>query len=153
LAQFRADGAETWRSNAYRWANHMLTEIGPHNLNGKASRLGSRQMAMEFMAKLKARRTVRKPTGGGKLGPAFVSNEGSKKHCQLNPIWAADAFEGRWVDVPDDAVITELNRAGRTMIWPYTADRGTDHPHTEIRSCVPKTLSVDNATESPKLAE
>jgi len=111
------------------------------------------EMAMEFMAKLKARRTVRKPTGGGKLGPAFVSNEGSKKHCQLNPIWAADAFEGRWVDVPDDAVITELNRAGRTMIWPYTADRGTDHPHTEIRSCVPKTLSVDNATESPKLAE
>jgi hypothetical protein len=23
-----------------------------------------------------------------------------------------------WVDVPDDAVITEPNRAGRTMVWP-----------------------------------
>ena len=23
-----------------------------------------------------------------------------------------------WIDVPDDAVITEPNRAGRTMVWP-----------------------------------
>jgi hypothetical protein len=28
-------------------------------------------------------------------------------------------LEGRWIDVPDDAVITEPNRAGRTMVWPY----------------------------------
>ncbi len=27
-------------------------------------------------------------------------------------------LEGRWIDVPDDAVITEPNRAGRTMVWP-----------------------------------
>jgi hypothetical protein len=46
-------------------------------------------------------------------------------------------LEGRWVDVPDDAVITEPNRAGRTMVWPYTADPGTDHPHTEIRCFMP----------------
>jgi hypothetical protein len=25
---------------------------------------------------------------------------------------------GEWIDVPDDAVITEPNRAGRTMVWP-----------------------------------
>jgi hypothetical protein len=25
---------------------------------------------------------------------------------------------GQWIDVPDDAVITEPNRAGRTMVWP-----------------------------------
>src|SRR5262245_47849648 len=25
---------------------------------------------------------------------------------------------GQWMDVPDDAVITEPNRAGRTMVWP-----------------------------------
>jgi hypothetical protein len=24
----------------------------------------------------------------------------------------------KWVDVPDDALITEPNRAGRTMVWP-----------------------------------
>lgn len=27
-------------------------------------------------------------------------------------------LEGQWWDVPDDAVITEPNRAGRTMVWP-----------------------------------
>lgn len=26
--------------------------------------------------------------------------------------------EGEWHEVPDDAVITEPNRAGRTMVWP-----------------------------------
>lgn len=27
-------------------------------------------------------------------------------------------LEGEWRTVPDDAVITEPNRAGRTMVWP-----------------------------------
>lgn len=27
-------------------------------------------------------------------------------------------IEGVWYDVPDDAVITEPNRVGRTMVWP-----------------------------------
>jgi hypothetical protein len=27
-------------------------------------------------------------------------------------------LEGEWIDVPDDAVITEPNRVGRTMVWP-----------------------------------
>ena len=27
-------------------------------------------------------------------------------------------LEGQWIEVPDDAVITEPNRAGRTMVWP-----------------------------------
>jgi hypothetical protein len=49
-------------------------------------------------------------------------------------------LEGRWVDVPDDAVITEPNRAGRTMVWPYTADHGTDHPHLEIRCFMPGSM-------------
>jgi hypothetical protein len=31
-------------------------------------------------------------------------------------------LEGRWVEVPDDAVITEPNRAGRTMVWPMHFD-------------------------------
>jgi len=28
-------------------------------------------------------------------------------------------LEGMWVEVPDDTVITEPNRAARTMVWPY----------------------------------
>jgi hypothetical protein len=27
-------------------------------------------------------------------------------------------LDGQWVEVPDEAVITEPNRAGRTMVWP-----------------------------------
>src|SRR6266581_6051700 len=27
-------------------------------------------------------------------------------------------IDGDWIDVPADAVITEPNRAGRTMVWP-----------------------------------
>lgn len=27
-------------------------------------------------------------------------------------------IEGEWIDVPDEAVITEPNRIGRTMVWP-----------------------------------
>lgn len=26
---------------------------------------------------------------------------------------------GNWIEVPDNTVITEPNRAGRTMVWPY----------------------------------
>ena len=29
-------------------------------------------------------------------------------------------LEGEWLDVPDEAVITEPNRVGRTMVWPIT---------------------------------
>ena len=28
-------------------------------------------------------------------------------------------LQGEWIDVPDDTLIKEPNRAGRTMVWPY----------------------------------
>jgi hypothetical protein len=31
-------------------------------------------------------------------------------------------LENDWIDVPDDALITEPNRAGRTMVWPMRFD-------------------------------
>jgi hypothetical protein len=48
------------------------------------------EMAVEFMFKLQAGSTIRKLTGGGKLGPPFVSYERFKKHCLLHPDWAAE---------------------------------------------------------------
>jgi hypothetical protein len=33
-------------------------------------------------------------------------------------------LEGQWIDVPDDAVITVPNRAGRTMVWPVKEPLG-----------------------------
>jgi hypothetical protein len=50
------------------------------------------------------------------------------------------SLEGRWIDVPDDAVITEPNRAGRTMVWPYMAVGGADSPRTEIRCFMPGSM-------------
>lgn len=41
-----------------------------------------------------------------------------------DPDWTADGdhfrvkLEGVWVDVPEDAVITEPNKLGKTMVWP-----------------------------------
>lgn len=32
---------------------------------------------------------------------------------------------GKWIDVPDEAVITEPNRAGMTMVWPINGYEGT----------------------------
>src|SRR4029077_20453160 len=46
--------------------------------------------------------------------------------------------EGRWIDVPNDAVITEPNRSGRTMVWTYV--RGTYPPRTEIRCFMPGSM-------------
>jgi hypothetical protein len=34
-------------------------------------------------------------------------------------------IDGEWVAVPDEAVITEPNRAGRTMVWPLKGYLGT----------------------------
>jgi hypothetical protein len=34
-------------------------------------------------------------------------------------------LDGEWIIVPDDAVITEPNRAGRTMVWPVKGTSGT----------------------------
>jgi hypothetical protein len=31
-------------------------------------------------------------------------------------------MDGDWVDVPEDAVVTEPNRAGRTMVWCFWLD-------------------------------
>jgi len=33
-------------------------------------------------------------------------------------------IEGEWLEVPDDAVITEPNRVGRTMVWPMRGYQG-----------------------------
>ena len=33
-------------------------------------------------------------------------------------------LDGEWIEVPDDAVITEPNRAGHTMVWPVRSAFG-----------------------------
>jgi hypothetical protein len=38
-----------------------------------------------------------------------------------------------WVDVPEESVITEPNKAGRTMVWPVYDESDTDESYTYIR--------------------
>ena len=45
-------------------------------------------------------------------------------------------LDGEWIDVPDDAVIIEPNRAGRTMVWPLKGVLGTS-----IRCFLPGSMS------------
>lgn len=42
-------------------------------------------------------------------------------------------LNGQWVVVPDSAVVTEPNRYGRTVVWPYQDASGT----TRIRCFMP----------------
>jgi hypothetical protein len=49
-------------------------------------------------------------------------------------------IEGQWWDVPDEAVIKEPNRAGRTMVWPVYF-RAVDALRVEIRCFMPGTMT------------
>ncbi|MHC2621478.1 hypothetical protein ACVIW2_003510 [Bradyrhizobium huanghuaihaiense] len=55
------------------------------------------------------------------LGPCCSDADG---FAVSDPDWESHdghyrvRLDGQWVDVPDEAVITEPNRAGRTMVWP-----------------------------------
>src|SRR5206468_2706893 len=52
----------------------------------------SPELADEFMAGLKAGKTLRMLTSGDKkCGPAMVTPRRFKKHCELNPEWGAEA--------------------------------------------------------------
>jgi hypothetical protein len=45
-------------------------------------------------------------------------------------------IEGEWIVVPEDAVITEPNRAGRTMVWPIKGTLGI-----QIRCFLPGSMT------------
>ena len=54
-------------------------------------------------------------------GPCCSDADG---YAVADPDWETKSghyrvrIEGEWHEVPEDAVITEPNRAGRTMVWP-----------------------------------
>jgi hypothetical protein len=50
-------------------------------------------------------------------------------------------IEGQWWTVPDEAVIKEPNRAGRTMVWPIYYRAVNDLLRIEIRCFMPGTMT------------
>ena len=73
------------------------------------------------------------------LKPWFDSLKSGKGLCcsdadgvaVLDPDWESMEghyrvrLDGEWIMVPDEAVITEPNRVGRTMVWPVKSSLGT----------------------------
>jgi hypothetical protein len=45
-------------------------------------------------------------------------------------------IDGEWVDVPNEAVVPEPNRSGRTMVWPYYLNG-----HPKARCFMPGSMS------------
>ena len=76
---------------------------------------------------------------GSPLKPWFDSLRSGKGPCCsdadgiaiADPDWESKngryrvRLDGEWIVVPDDAVITEPNRAGQTMVWPVKGALGT----------------------------
>ncbi len=50
-------------------------------------------------------------------------------------------LEDRWWDVPDEAVIKEPNRAGRTMVWPIYYRSSGVPDRIEIRCFMPGSMT------------
>jgi len=47
-----------------------------------------------------------------------------------------------WIDVPDNSVIAEPNKAGRTMVWPvYVYSGDESYPHIWIRCFLPGSMT------------
>jgi hypothetical protein len=59
-----------------------------------------------------------------------------------DPDWESDRghyrvrIDGEWVVVPDGAVITQPNRAGRTMVWKHYIDG-----HPRVRCFIPGSMT------------
>jgi hypothetical protein len=62
--------------------------------------------------------------------------ETKDSHYRVRVPRAANSEDGIWVDVPEEAVITEPNRAGRTMVWPFYSGQGVS-----IRCFMPGTMT------------
>jgi hypothetical protein len=50
-------------------------------------------------------------------------------------------IEGQWWDVPDDAVIKEPNRVGRTMVWPVYISPMGGPVRIDIRCFMPGSMT------------
>ena len=59
-----------------------------------------------------------------------------------DPDWESDRghyrvrIDGEWVVVPDGAVVTQPNRAGRTMVWKHYIDG-----HPRVRCFIPGSMT------------
>jgi hypothetical protein len=66
--------------------------------------------------------------GGSRPSPGDSRREPTEQVCRYRV-----RLDGQWIDVPPDAVVTEPNRFGPAVVWPYQDADGV----TQIRCFLP----------------
>ena len=121
-------GNNNWANSGRRRAGWRKTPL----------RLGLMVMLSATMAELGQARDVDGRYAGSPLKEWFDSLRSGKGPCCSDADGSAVSdvdwesrnghyrvrIEGEWLDVPDEAVITEPNRVGRTMVWPIRGYSG-----------------------------
>jgi len=87
----------------------------------------------------------------GRTGPAVrmltatspTTPTGKNGHYRVRVPAYPDSKVMLWIDVPDDSVITEPNKAGRTRVWPVYSPLTTEgeRDHIWIRCFVPGSMT------------
>ena len=70
--------------------------------------------------------------------------EAKNGHYRVRVPTSPDSKIMVWVDVPDNAVVTEPNKAERTMVWPVYFEGDTDdegYPYILIRCFMPGSMT------------
>lgn len=107
----RASGSASAGAIARLRSGNMPEDRAPFSLEPRWWRNAPpgtpRTMADEFIARLKSGSTVRKITRGIKgCGPLLVTASRFKKHCELHPEWAVEAW---WISIAN----TNAGRSAR----------------------------------------
>lgn len=86
------------------------------------------ELADEFMRRLKAGETLRRITSGDKrCGPALVTPQRFKKHCELHPEWSVEA---RQLATANEQAAAEIRK---TITWRLAIQRSADNRRTAER--------------------
>jgi hypothetical protein len=115
----KGDRKNSQLRNTGRWKT-LLTIGFAVLLTGLASQLGYTRDRGQFASKSPELKAWFESLKSGK-GPCCSDADGT---AISDADWESRGgryrvrIEGEWVDVPEEAVITEPNRVGRTMVWP-----------------------------------
>jgi hypothetical protein len=93
------------------------------------------EMAIEFMAKLKAGSTIGKLTTG-KYGPSMVSYDRFKEHCELHPEWAGEARQISTINMNLAKGARLRNRTHCLRGHPFSGENLYVFPGHKERKCV-----------------
>jgi len=150
--EFHARAVKIVKAELHPWNRFIIASSSCPVVNMSAGRFFKGSSAMLLIAAAIGTATARDDGrySGSPLKPWFDTLKSGRGLCcsdadgfaVLDPDWESIdghyrvRLEGVWIVVPEDAVITEPNRAGRTMVWPIKGSLGTS-----IRCFLPGSMS------------